>query len=390
MNIKKEFTYILRRVIVAIIIILILAFIDNLKPRALEMKSSNITSSNITGHDRVYGGAYLKDNVNLATNQDFSFTFSGSNNITGYDYITMGLQMNFNLNGYEYTTESGSSSETTDTPTFICSRWGINYQTYADGTQSTYYLCEEWVQYSSTNNTTQYGSTSTTESHYRPDIGLSIYLIYNDNSFSPCEINSVNYGNTFITCKIPNGVTNFTSIRFRNVGSSYYSSLPSSIGIQTYWSAWKDPSTTLAENQEDTTNAINNVNNSIKDSSVDSNTASSTINNASALLPTDNSISNLIGLPITFVQAVNNGITGTCKSIHLFDLKMSELENSTSQDWSFNLPCLDLSSILGDTWVIIDTIMSALLVYAMAKFFIRTFVKLTQLDSNIVKEAYDK
>lgn len=90
-------------------------------------------------------------------------------------------------------------------------------------------------------------------------------------------------------------------------------------------------------------------------------------------------ISQLILMPITFLQAFLNGFNGQCSNYNLGSLYGTNLV----------LPCINIQSFLGSTlWDIIDYLVSGMLIFAISKKFVNIFDDLTNLRTNQIDELY--
>ena len=132
------------------------------------------------------------------------------------------------------------------------------------------------------------------------------------------------------------------------------------------------------QDAENTQNAINDIGNDITSSSVDTNNANNSISGLDSSLPSGNVLGNLITMPVTLTQKFLNGLNGQCSPMVLGTLFNTE----------FKLPCVDLSTILGTLWNILDVICSGFIAYEIGKHFVLIFHKLTTFDSGTLEEVY--
>ena len=124
---------------------------------------------------------------------------------------------------------------------------------------------------------------------------------------------------------------------------------------------------------DDQTNAITDLDDSINDDNIES--PDDFFDDFNDMLPTNNTISSLIALPITLYTKILNGISGTCSSINLGSLYGTNLI----------LPCVNIGQYLGNTlWVLIDTIFSGMTVYFISKSMIKAFNNFTSLKEGDV------
>lgn len=243
-----------------IILLLIISIISITKVNALELTHKTIGVNDITGYDNQSSGTYKKNNLNF--NNDFTFTydFTDSNNflrITGYDYINFGVvfhhQLLVNGSSQQYNSDNGNLQ-------YYCSRYVNTYQTYADGTQSLISVCDEWTL--DIENSQNVNSNSNYSYQYKQPIYTYIDLIFTNGEVSPCISEGANEGSYYVTCKIPNNANYLRQIRVRNVGNSYNNvTLVGMFGLQNNITIWKDPTNIISSNQQDTTNAINDMTN---------------------------------------------------------------------------------------------------------------------------------
>lgn len=119
------------------------------------------------------------------------------------------------------------------------------------------------------------------------------------------------------------------------------------------------------------TNSIDDVNNSLTDSSGNSNTDNqNAINSFQSNLASNDTISSLVVMPITFFQSMLNSVSGTCTPFSL----------GTLFGTSISLPCINLEIILGSTlWGIIDVLISGFFIYNISSKFKNIFHDLTSL-----------
>ena len=132
--------------------------------------------------------------------------------------------------------------------------------------------------------------------------------------------------------------------------------------------------------QNNTTNAINGVNDSINNDTVSTNTEnSSTASSWASQSASDSVVSDMVLMPITLLNAFSNGFNSICSSYNLGSLYGTNL----------TLPCINLSNYLGATlWGIIDVLMSGFLIYGIGKKFVRVFNDFTNLKDSQVDELY--
>lgn len=139
------------------------------------------------------------------------------------------------------------------------------------------------------------------------------------------------------------------------------------VGLRYYYDT-STSSAILEENQKQT-EATENINNSINDSSTDD--PSSDITDMNDKIATNNSISQLLTLPIQLYQNILNSLNGSCSSFSLGSL----------YNHSLTLPCINLQSLLGSTlFNIIDILISGLFILSFRKKMVDIFNHMTSLN----------
>lgn len=114
--------------------------------------------------------------------------------------------------------------------------------------------------------------------------------------------------------------------------------------------------------------SVDNVNDTLNDSTVDS--SDSTINNLKNQIPSNSVISDLLLLPVRFLQNFVNSLGSSCSRFSLGSLYGTELF----------MPCINIEKYLGSgIWTTIDLIISGLFIYALRKKFIEIYENLTNL-----------
>lgn len=254
-----------------IMLLLIVLSIGICKVNALELRNGNFVVSN---YDSNENGSFFYNNLNFGGNVDKSFTITGGNTVKDYDYISFGLTLQYSHNATINETTTGTDityNNDNGNLMYYCSRYGNTYQTYADGTQSIISVCEEWKL--DINNATLPNESTTIQENttgnigYNPNIQFAIYAIYDDNSYSGCNINNTDYGTALVTCQVSNTANTINSIRVRNVGSTYYAGIYGRIGLTAYHTAWKDPTNSntqaiINNNNQNAQNIQDGINNS--------------------------------------------------------------------------------------------------------------------------------
>lgn len=139
-------------------------------------------------------------------------------------------------------------------------------------------------------------------------------------------------------------------------------------------------SSSITNSQQQTTNAINGVNDSINNDTVSPNSEnSSTAQSWASQSASDSVVSDMVLMPITLLNAFSSGFNGSCQAYNLGSLYGTNL----------TLPCINISNYLGATlWGIIDVLMSGFLIYGIGKKFVRVFNDFTNLKDSQVDELY--
>lgn len=126
-------------------------------------------------------------------------------------------------------------------------------------------------------------------------------------------------------------------------------------------------------------NNTNDIKNSINDSTIDSSGASSSASTWNSKNATNGTITNLLTLPITLLQAIVNGLQTSCSSFSLGSLF----------NINITLPCINVGALIGNgLWTTIDILFSGFMILAIAKKLIKIFNDFTNLKSNQIDELY--
>ena len=126
-------------------------------------------------------------------------------------------------------------------------------------------------------------------------------------------------------------------------------------------------------------NNTTNINNSINDSSIDNNNTSSSTTSWGNKNATNGTITNLLTLPISLLQAIVNGLQTTCSSFSLGSLFNTNI----------TLPCINISNLIGNgLWTTIDILFSGFMILAIGKKLVKIFNDFTNLKTNQVDELY--
>lgn len=142
----------------------------------------------------------------------------------------------------------------------------------------------------------------------------------------------------------------------------------------------QNETSSLVNSQNNTTNAVNDVNDSINNDTVSTNTEnSSTAESWASQSASDSVVSDMVLMPITLLNAFSSGFSGSCQAYNLGSLYGTDL----------TLPCINIQNYLGSTlWGIIDVLMSGFLIYGIGKKFVKVFNDFTNLKDSQVDELY--
>lgn len=125
----------------------------------------------------------------------------------------------------------------------------------------------------------------------------------------------------------------------------------------------------IISSQEATTSAVEDVNDTLTDSSTDD--PSSDLEDMQDYVPSNGTISQLLTLPITLYQNILNSVNGSCSSFQLGSLLGTNL----------SLPCINLQNILGSTlYGVIDILCSGLFILSFRKKMVDIFNHMTSLN----------
>lgn len=212
----------------------------------------------------------------------------------------------------------------------------------------------------------------------------------------PCDIGSISvnnstYNNQIYSAICPvnfyNGaglkqiVINFDTNTTTNDPSGYYVNLDGRISfevpqfIQDNSQAIINSQSQILAEQQQTTQAIDDLNDNITSPDIDEQDTEDNIddfmNDNDVSSPTDVGIQDLITLPIKLLTGLLSSLNSSCNSITLVLLGNNIV-----------FPCINLADYLGAAWNIIDIIISCVLVYKFAKKLKEIFIDFTSLDTN--------
>lgn len=128
----------------------------------------------------------------------------------------------------------------------------------------------------------------------------------------------------------------------------------------------------IVDSQKENTNAINDVNDTLKDDNVDN--PSNDISSLSGQVSSTDSISDIFLLPIRLIQIILNSLNSTsCSSINLGSLYGTNL----------TFTCINLQSILGNTlYNLIDLFFAFGIIFGLRKYILEIFTKITSLKED--------
>lgn len=130
---------------------------------------------------------------------------------------------------------------------------------------------------------------------------------------------------------------------------------------------------------QETADNTKDINDTMNDSSIDNNNTSSSTTSWGNKNASNGTITNLLTLPISLLQAIVNGIQSSCSSFSLGSLFGTNIV----------LPCINIGSLIGSAlWSTIDILFSGFMILAIAKKLIKIFNDFTNLKTNQVDELY--
>lgn len=156
--------------------------------------------------------------------------------------------------------------------------------------------------------------------------------------------------------------TSQSSSSYNLAGLSFY-------GVSQYIFYEENEAQVLIDNSNQQTQTQNEINDKISDSSTDD--PSSDITDMNDKIATNNSISQILTLPIQLYQNILNSVSGSCSSFSLGSLYNHNL----------TLPCINLQNLLGSTlYGIIDILISGLFILSFRKKMVDIFNHMTSLN----------
>lgn len=192
-----------------------------------------------------------------------------------------------------------------------------------------------------------------------------------------CSMNfmaSNDSGNLFnVSCPVNNWYDGFLRFNVTNWGSENMA-IDFGLGIYVGFDIDNNGSAMNGIN-----NNTNDIKNSINDSNIDSNNANSSASSWNSKNATNGTITNLLTLPITLLQAIVNGLQTSCSSFSLGSLFGTNI----------TLPCIDIGSLIGSgLFTTIDILFSGFMILSIGKKLIKIFNDFTNLKSNQMDELY--
>ena len=170
-----------------------------------------------------------------------------------------------------------------------------------------------------------------------------------------------NINKSVISCHANNTLVLGTRVTIPS-GTSFIRFSINKVSDEPQFNVCRNGNQSIVDSQQD-------INNSLNDSSVSD--PNSDISNMSQKVASNNSITQLLTLPITLFQNVLNNINGSCSSYNLGSLYGHNL----------TLPCINLESILGSTlWSIIDILISGLFILSFRKKMVDIFNHMSSLN----------
>lgn len=268
---------------------------------ALELTNKYLTTSNISGYDQNRNGFYIKNNINLANDNTIQFTLTDVN-INNYDYVDFNLYFNYN----QYISSTYSGTETITGSNFTCTYWTYKEMTYADGTKSQYYVCDEFTGSGSEPVT---GNTSTP---FVTKVGIMVDLLMDNNYWTTCSISNDSMGISVAHCPLATNRTSLSRIRIRNMGISPQIAT-GSIGVENQLIFYKDPINSMTQKQDETNNQLQDMNDNITSTDVSgaSQDQSNIVNNPA--FQDNTGLSGIITAPLSMISSLTN----QCQPIQL-------------------------------------------------------------------------
>jgi hypothetical protein len=137
-----------------------------------------------------------------------------------------------------------------------------------------------------------------------------------------------------------------------------------------------DQNNQIISEQQNTTNAVEDLNDNLTDSDVTG--VEDSFEQFEGFLEDNSTITQLITLPITLYSSILNNVGGSCQPFNLGSLYGENLV----------LPCVNIGNYLGSTlWGMIDLIISGFAVYFIAKKLIKVFNNFSSMkDGDVIDD----
>lgn len=137
-----------------------------------------------------------------------------------------------------------------------------------------------------------------------------------------------------------------------------------------------DQNNQIISEQQNTTNAVEDLNDNLTDSDVTG--VEDSFEQFEGFLEDNSTITQLITLPITLYSSILNNVGGSCQPFNLGSLYGEDLV----------LPCVNIGNYLGSTlWGMIDLIISGFAVYFIAKKLIKVFNNFSSMkDGDVIDD----
>lgn len=134
----------------------------------------------------------------------------------------------------------------------------------------------------------------------------------------------------------------------------------------------------IIDSQNNTTNAINDINDTLQDTTIDNQAIGNELANITTI--TDTPITDLLTLPVTLLQRLYNSLSNSCSSYSIpFGFGLT--------DYTLNLPCINLGheKYLGRVvWGTIDDLICLIMVFSIFKMIIWFYSSWTTLKDNFM------
>lgn len=202
------------------------------------------------------------------------------------------------------------------------------------------------------------------------------FSIYTNSGYNVCTTNDSNTINPTDYTEVPKYVVNVSCDNiYIDISQSTDFILYAYLNDSTRYNEWF-ATTVLNSNylpnnaNNQMVQAVEETNNILKDASIDSNKTDNDINTMNSKIASNGTITQLLTLPITLYQSVLNSLNGACSPINL----------GTLYNHTLNLPCINLSNLLGGTlYNIIDILLCGVFILTFRKKMVDIFNHMTSL-----------